>query len=194
MSDSMHDPVTPPATPTPDSAGLPRRSFLTSVLAAVSGALTIFIPLGAGLAFFFDPLLRRRKDDGGGFVKVTTLEALPEDGTPREFKIHKDIVDAWNTLPHQPVGQVYVRKISESNVVAFNRTCPHLGCAVDYRPATNTYYCPCHASSFDIAGERTNQIPPRGMDSLEVEVRNGNEVWVRFQNFRGTTPEKIPVA
>lgn len=194
MSPSQPEPVTPPATPTPESAGYPRRSFMTSLLAVVCGALAMFVPLGAGLAFFFDPLLRRKKSDDGDFVKVTTLDALPADGTPRDFQIHKDIVDAWNTLLNQPVGQVYLRKISDGNVVAFNRTCPHLGCAVDYKPVSNNYYCPCHASSFDLEGERTNQIPPRGMDRLEVEIRNDNEVWVRFQNFRGTTPEKIPVA
>ena len=33
---------------------------------------------------------------------------------------------------------------------------------------------------------------PRAMDELEAEVRNG-EVWVRFQNFRKGSPEKIPV-
>jgi hypothetical protein len=31
------------------------------------------------------------------------------------------------------------------------------------------------------------------MDQLEVEVRGGKEVWVKFQNFRAGVAKKIPV-
>jgi menaquinol-cytochrome c reductase iron-sulfur subunit len=34
---------------------------------------------------------------------------------------------------------------------------------------------------------------PRGLDDLVVEIRNGTEVWVKFQNFRAGTHDKIPV-
>ena len=33
---------------------------------------------------------------------------------------------------------------------------------------------------------------PRGLDELEVEIRNKSEVWVKFRNFRAGVPEKIP--
>ena len=33
---------------------------------------------------------------------------------------------------------------------------------------------------------------PRGLDDLPVEIRNGGEVWVTFQNFRAGVHEKIP--
>jgi hypothetical protein len=31
------------------------------------------------------------------------------------------------------------------------------------------------------------------MDALDVEVRNGDEVWIRFQNFLPGRSEKTPV-
>ncbi len=31
-------------------------------------------------------------------------------------------------------------------------------------------------------------MSPRDLDSLEVEIRNGAEVWVRFEKFRTGTP------
>jgi hypothetical protein len=31
------------------------------------------------------------------------------------------------------------------------------------------------------------------LDDLVVEIRNGTEVWVKFQNFRAGTHDKIPV-
>ena len=33
----------------------------------------------------------------------------------------------------------------------------------------------------------------RGLDSLEVEVRNRREVWVKFQNFEAGQAKKIAV-
>jgi hypothetical protein len=32
------------------------------------------------------------------------------------------------------------------------------------------------------------------MDTLEVELRNGTEVWVKFQNFEAGKAKKIAVA
>ena len=36
--------------------------------------------------------------------------------------------------------------------------------------------------------------PSRPLDTLEVQVRNKNEVWVRFQDFQLGIKEKKPVA
>ena len=41
-------------------------------------------------------------------------------------------------------------------------------------------------------GERTNDIPPRPMDSLDAEVRDG-EIWVKFQKFRAGIHERQAV-
>lgn len=176
---------------THSSAAETRRDFTTQLLAGLLGALVMFIPLVTGILFLLDPLTRKRKgatDDG--FLKVTTLDALPADGTPVRMQVIKDITDAWNFFPRQPVGGVYLRKIGDQ-VLAFNQTCPHLGCAIDYRQAMQAFYCPCHASIFSLDGEKQNVVPPRSMDSLIAEIRNENEVWVRFQNFRGGCPEKV---
>jgi hypothetical protein len=53
--------------------------------------------LAAGLLTLLDPL--RRKAGISGFVHVTSLSALPEDGTPRRFPVIADRVDAWNKFP-----------------------------------------------------------------------------------------------
>jgi hypothetical protein len=34
----------------------------------------------------------------------------------------------------------------------------------------------------------------RGMDALEVEIRNTKEVWVKFQDFQAGHAEKVPIA
>jgi Rieske Fe-S protein len=173
-----------------------RRGFMTHVLAGMIGLLVGAVPMLAGLAFFLDPLMRKRSGGSSdGFLKIPlTLEALAVDGEPQLVKISLDRVDAWNTYRHQPVGAVFVRRTGDKTVVAFNQRCPHLGCAVDYKPADKQYFCPCHTSAFDMDGQRKNLIPPRGLDALDVEIRNDHEIWIKFQNFRATTPQKIPVA
>ncbi len=181
----------------------PRRSFLTKFLAGALGALAGLIPVGIGGAFFLDPLIRKRsgagvgstggvQKDEKGFIKMAiAADALPNDGMPQKFTVFDDIINAWNKSPNQPVGSVWLRKIN-NQIIAFNVTCPHLGCAVEHRSAQGDFYCPCHTSAFDLDGKKLNAIPPRDMDSLELDVR-GNEIWIKYQNFQGATGEKVPV-
>ena len=152
------------------------------------------VPVVAGLGFFLDPL--RRKASTGGFLRLTTLEALPDDGIPHKFPVLANRVDAWNKFTQTPVGAVYLRRTSDGKIQAFNVVCPHAGCFVDFQTDLGKYHCPCHNSTFTLAGKIDNPSSPapRGLDSLEVEVRNQTEVWVKFQNFQAGQAEKTPVA
>lgn len=174
-------------------AGRPaRRGFLTGVAALTVGVAAAAAPLLSGLAVFLDPL-RRRRDDSA-LVQVTHMAVLPEDGVPRKFTVQSDHTDAWNTHKNVPVGAVYLRRTS-NGVVALNVVCPHAGCFVGLAPDRSRFQCPCHKSSFDLDGTINDPASPspRNMDELEVEVRNGDEIWIRFQNFQPGQPEKIPV-
>jgi Rieske Fe-S protein len=173
-----------------------RRGFLVQAGAVVIGGIVGLFPFLTGLAVFLDPL--RRKSKAAEFIKVATLEDVPPDGTPRPFSIVADRTDAWNFYPQEPVGAVYLRRTSQGEKPeAVTATCPHLGCFVDFNVAQGSYHCPCHDSSFEVDGKRLNPAKcpaPRDLDSLEVEVRDNNEVWVKFQKFVGGKKEKIPEA
>jgi len=183
-------------------AGGPRRNFLAKALAFLTGGVLLTLPTAAGLAFFLDPLLRKRGISGGavgrrdaeGFLPVTPLAAIPADGRPQIFTVYDDAVDAWNKFANQPVGRVFLRRLPDGSVTAFNVRCPHLGCAVDYQPAQNDFLCPCHMSAFGLDGQKKNEIPPRGLDSLEVKVKDKSEVWVRYEVFKAGTPDRIVVS
>jgi len=170
-----------------------RRDFLKKACTVGLGAATVLVPAAAGLTVLLDPL--RRKTEAGEKMLITTVEALPKDGTPQKFAILANRVDAWNRLPNAPVGAIYLRKTGEKAVEALNVVCPHAGCFVDFRGDKKDYYCPCHNSSFGMDGKIADpkSPSPRGLDSLEVEVR-GSEVWVLFQNFQTGKSEKVPVA
>jgi len=178
----------------------PRRGFLYKFAAGALGLLAGAIPSIAGLAFFLDPLMPKTRKagsgtggvvkDADGFIKMAiSVEGLPNDGAPQKFTVFDDIINAWNKQPNQPIGAVWLRKIN-NQVIAFNVTCPHLGCAIEHRNAQGDFYCPCHTSAFALDGKKLNQIPPRDMDSLEVKVE-GHDIWIKFQNFRGATSEKV---
>ena len=176
------------------SIGTPRRNFVVEMIAAGVGALVGILPAAIGGLFFLDPLLRKRADDeGDGFIETDlVLDALPADGTPIRFTVRDDLINALNKFPDQPIGSAWLRRIQDQ-VLAFNTVCPHLGCAVEHRPSEGDFYCPCHTSAFDLDGKPLNVIPPRAMDTLEAEVRDGGRIWLKYQEFRGATSEKVPV-
>ena len=171
-----------------------RRGFAAKLAAMVMGVLAGLVPLGAGLAVFFDPL--RRVGESVRFHWVTTLSAVPEDGRPRRFAIVADRTDAWNKHRNVPVGAVYLRRVEGGKVEALNVTCPHAGCAVAYRVSSDSFLCPCHDSAFHLNGSLADpdSPSPRAMDALEVEVRHGQEVWVRYQNFEPGKAQKVAVS
>jgi menaquinol-cytochrome c reductase iron-sulfur subunit len=164
----------------------PRRNLLAAIAATVIGAFVGLAPLAAGLAMFFDPLLRRKKSGGESgdkqFRRVATLEALPTDGSPIQVPVMADLTDAWNREPNQPIGAIYLRREGDK-VQCFNAICPHAGCFVGYATDRKVFQCPCHTSSFQLDGERIMPSPsPRSMDPLETKLQQG-EIWVEFVNY-----------
>ena len=181
-------PESQPEPPSPE-----RRDFLKKSCAAALGAATVLVPVGAGIATLFDPLKRKTADLEK--ILITTVDSLPVDGAPRKYEIIASRVDAWNKYPNVPIGAIYLRKNEQGQVEALNVICPHAGCFVDFLPAEKNFYCPCHNSRFALSGAIADvkSPSPRAMDALEVEVRNGTEIWVKFQNFQTGNSAKVPV-
>jgi len=199
----MPEPSEPPqpATESPLPVPVePRRNFLSKFLAVAIGGIVALFPFATGLAVFMDPLRSRKKGSGSGdddgFIKVAALDDLLVGKPPRRYVVIDDRVDAWNMFPQEPVGTIYLSRQADRDVLALNCACPHVGCPVDFDRDRNVFQCPCHNSSFEPDGEIHNHDSPaaRGMDSLDVKIKNDNEVWVKFQEFRPGTAEKIAEA
>jgi Rieske Fe-S protein len=177
------------------SASTPsRRDFIAGIFASLIGSVLGLVPLGAGLVVLLDPLRRRASDTGA--VRVASLEAVPADGVPRKFPVLATRVDAWNKYSQVPIGAVYLRRTPEGKLLALNVVCPHAGCFVDFQAESSHFHCPCHNSTFAVTGKIDDPTSPapRGMDTLEAEVRNGKDIWVKFENFQAGRAEKVPVA
>ena len=168
----------------------------THVLGGLMG-LALAVP---GVAYVLDPLGKRNKAG-----ELHTLARLGElkVGEPRVYPVIDERVDAWVKYPREPVGSVWLIRQppgAKEPVLAFAADCPRLGCAVGLSADNKTFLCPCHTSSFDFHGTRLNEIPPRGMDRLEIEGLEAidpedpdAEIRVRFQRFRAMSEEKIPL-
>jgi Rieske Fe-S protein len=172
-----------------------RRAFLEKLAAVVIGGIVTLFPFAAGLVVFLNPL--RRGKSTSEFVRITTLDALPDDGIPRLFPVIRDRTDAWNRYPNEPVGAVYLRHLG-GTTTAHNAECPHAGCLVAFLSDKDYYQCPCHDSKFQPDGERIDPLhcpSPRGLDPLAVQIRDSGgtkEVWVKFENFLAGTSQRIP--
>lgn len=182
-----HSPSQP--SPAPRHSATERRGFFSQAAAIVIGGFVGLVPLASGLAVFLDPL--RRKAGGGKFLRVASLDAVPDDGVPRAFPVIAERVDAW-TQSIEPVGAVYLRRQpGQAAPECLTATCPHAGCFVAYDGPSNTFKCPCHNSSFAVDGAIIAPSPsPRAMDSLECEV-DQQEVLVKFENFYTGKAEKV---
>ncbi len=191
MSDDFHD-----ETQAESDSIEPRRCFLTKASAVVIGGVVGVVPAAAGLMTVLDPLRPERAKGESLLVPVTSLDALPADGKPRQFVIRADLVDAWNKTSNARIGAVYLVRTSETEVKCLSVICPHLGCFV-VTQGDGSFKCPCHDSEFETDGsvrEKNAQgqttVSPRDLDSLDVEIRDG-QVFVKYQRFRASTAEKI---
>ncbi len=168
-----------------------RRGFGVKLAAIAAAALAFGTPLVAGLIVLLDPL--RRRNPSGRFLRVASLAAVPADGIPRSFPVVAERRDAWNRFAAEPIGGVFLRHMKDGQVTALNGICPHAGCFVGFDGTRDRFACPCHKSEFRPDGTRIDpeRCPsPRDLDALAVEIR-GAEIWVRFENFRAGTREKI---
>jgi menaquinol-cytochrome c reductase iron-sulfur subunit len=174
-----------------------RRNFLVKASATVLGGIAALFPLAVGLFTFADPLRRRSAQTGDGYLRITSLASVPDDGIPRQFAVLSDRTDAWNRFPNEPIGAIYLRrKKGEKKPDAFNAICPHAGCFVAFASERNLFQCPCHNSAFQLDGSKIEPSPsPRSMDKLQCVIRDQAgqaEIWVEFKDFLPGREDRIP--
>ncbi|HRQ37251.1 MAG TPA: Rieske 2Fe-2S domain-containing protein [Chloroflexota bacterium] len=150
---------------------LTRRDFLKMGLGALSG-LAVLEVAGASL-FFMQP--RHLEGEFGAVVNAGPVESFPV-GSVTEF----------------PDGRFYLIHLSDGFLALSNR-CTHLGCAVNWQANSQQFFCPCHASSFDMQGDVQNPPAPRALDTFAIEIIDG-QVFVntgRAQQRDHFTPEQM---
>ncbi|MBI1909483.1 MAG: Rieske 2Fe-2S domain-containing protein [Deltaproteobacteria bacterium] len=132
-----------------------RRRFLHYCLGFLG---TIF---AGGLLYpVFSYLQPPSRKKGGDIVKIP-LSELPPGGMKR-FHVRGIPAVAIN---------------SKEGYAAFSLVCSHLGCLVTWEGGKNEFLCPCHGAKFGSNGSVLSGPPPKGLERLNVEVKEG-EIWV----------------
>jgi menaquinol-cytochrome c reductase iron-sulfur subunit len=95
--------------------------------------------------------------------------------------------DGWReVVSDQPV---FVSRSSNGMLQVLSPICPHLGCSVAWHEDQSKFICPCHGGQFAADGKRLSGPPARGLDSLDVQIKDG-KLQVEFQYFRSNVPDR----
>jgi Rieske Fe-S protein len=145
-----------------------RRSALGAIAAAIAAAWTVAIT-GLTAAFATTPLraaVRRRE------AAIGATETFSEKFRIVDVRIATN--DGWYSK--EEVRRVYARLDDAGAPVVLSATCTHLGCTVQWEPGKNEFRCPCHGGRYSADGAVLAGPPPRPLERLNAQVRDGNVV------------------
>ncbi|MFQ5806144.1 MAG: Rieske 2Fe-2S domain-containing protein [Phycisphaerae bacterium] len=135
---------------------LGRRRLLNATL-SLMGATAVVALLWPALAF----VLPARKRGGGS----EHVSAGSEDGWA-----------AWDMRKVSLGGKVVAVIRTSERFRAFSAVCTHLGCIVHWNQAKREFECPCHAATFDAAGQVVSGPPPTPLPEYKVSVVQGEVI------------------
>jgi thiosulfate dehydrogenase (quinone) large subunit len=67
----------------------------------------------------------------------------------------------------------WVLQLTSGKFTAFDATCPHQGCMVNFDSAATGFTCPCHGSRFDANGKLLHGPATAGLTPVPVALVNG---------------------
>lgn len=132
-----------------EGQSLPRRNFLKMGIGLLSVAA--ILEVGAAGLLYLAP--RELAGEFGGIVTAGAVDTFPP-GSVTQF----------------PTGRFFLIRGQDGGFLAVHSRCPHLGCSVNWSAEQNRFYCPCHASSFDLYGDFTSPPVPRPLDIFPVKI------------------------
>lgn len=138
-----------------EEEALTRRNFLKIGVGALSALAAVEL---GGVSLMF---LKARSQEGkfGGKINAGEVDTFPQ-GSVTEFA----------------EGNFFLVRAKDGGFLSVYRRCPHLGCTVKWVEEKERFYCPCHASSFDMYGDFVSQPVPRALDSFNVSIKDGQVI------------------
>jgi len=161
------------------SALATRRDFLQGALTGIAAtmgaalAITLFSKGGAGASQSATPTATV----SGGETATTTVTSVASGSTSIGNASQAPVNSSLSfTLPSNGDPGVLVH-LTNGSFVAYDATCTHAGCPVQYDPSSKLLLCPCHGAAFDPAqGGAVIQGPadtPLASVALHVDSASG---------------------
>ena len=130
---------------------------------------------------------------GGGFLSLWGIGLLWVVGgflkPPRAGHSLAERVIRIGPVDSLPVGQakfvrhgrdpIFVVRTAEDTYVGLSAICTHMHCILAWDGERRVLDCPCHAGSFDVAGNVLAGPPPRPLQRYRVETQLG-EIFVHL--------------
>jgi Rieske Fe-S protein len=168
-----------------------RREFLkVAGLGGLNAGLGLLVAAPAAGCLLY-PLSHTTVSGGGQYLPAGKLSGIKE-GIPTKVELYSDKRDAWNRVVDVKVGSAWLLKTGDE-IKAYSTVCPHLGCAIDYDGDEKKFKCPCHHSTFGIAGEVEEGPAPRPMDELEIKKEQTGLIAIRYERYKQGVTKKEPI-
>lgn len=161
-----------------------RRSFLGVLLGigtAGMGAL-LGVPV---LRYVLYPVYA--KASSSEWSDVGDLSEFADSKEPVRKTITFTQRDGWREVVS--AQSVYVSRTADGQLEVLSAICPHLGCSVSWQATQDKFICPCHGGVFKADGQHIGGPPPRPMDRLPTQVKDG-KLQVHFKYFRPNVPNQ----
>ncbi len=143
-----------------------RRTFLSRLSLALGAAIGLVVTLPL-VGFVLGPLRRkvprvwRPVGPLDGFRVGETVLVELEDPSPKPWAGRTARTGAW------------LRRVDESELIAFSINCRHLGCPVRWVDGAELFLCPCHGGAYYSDGTVAAGPPPAALARYAVRVRQG---------------------
>ena len=148
----------------PDTAD--RRRFLARVIKSIHALITGTVGVIVG-GSILSPVFGRRQEN---WLTAASLAEIPTT-SPLPVTIRVAHSDGYNQVVER--RSVFLVKSGESEVIALDSTCTHLGCRVSWDAETGMLRCPCHGGVYDATGAVKAGPPPRPLTRLMTRVEDG---------------------
>ncbi len=172
-------------TPTVDTPqDISRRKFLSKISLALSaaGGVVVAVPV---VGFIIGPLIHTQNQNDVNLLwqSVYTNDHRGETN-PQEFKLDQMKVGdtlqvnfkdpsslAWAGVVANSAA--WLRRESETQLIAYSVNCTHLGCPVSWLPDAGLFMCPCHGGVYYQNGDVAAGPPPNALPRYETRVVDG---------------------
>ena len=114
-----------------------------------------------------------------GLAIWTQLRSI-NTGEPRAIAVLAHVPVGGTFLFHYPAAgdPAILVRLGDTEVVAFNQKCTHLGCVVYYEPGEQRWHCPCHEGNFEArTGAVISGPPTRPLGRIDLEIRDDGQIW-----------------
>ena len=142
-----------------------RRSFLMKALWGTGGLVGLLVPIpviGALLAplFRYTPAEWRKVGKVSDFQTGKTVMVTFRNSDPLPWSGKTSETASW------------LRKVSDTDFIAFSVNCRHLGCPVRWQEDAEIFLCPCHGGVYNKDGSRAAGPPQLGLAKYKVRIQN----------------------